>query len=456
MVEAMHEAGPGGAASPDGAGAGQPHSGGDSGDHPGGRRAWWVLGAGAAAAIAVLALTWPGVADAEAQPTFRVVGGSGAIAGRPVMMKIDARAPDGRRLPIELEEVRVGGEAVRAAAGEETPLLVRFDAPDTAGEAEVVLAMRAGGAWASLPIALDVRAAPFSGPHALASEVQEALAGTDPIRVFPDTHALVTGMKNAVFVQVRDPDGRGPLAHASLEVRSSVLPDGILRGATDADGLAVFALEADRPSFRVEVTARRGEVTLERGVMLGTVGRRMRLEVDPPALKPGQAPTATLRTWAEEQDAWCDLAVDDAVVWAARVRARGHAAELELPAMATGLHHVQCVDDPFAPGEVWATAPALVTEDETFAALRRAVLGDAEDYGRRTALAREEGVVAAAWMAALLRRPLEPERHTRVLLATDAHRRAAIDAAMTDRLLGIIGALGLLVLAWAVWLVRRP
>lgn len=397
--------------------------------------------------------------------SFMVVGGETVRAGDRGVIRVSARLADARRTAsVRVTDVRIDGKPAGEHVDGERPATVRFQVPSDASD-EVQLTLQAAvgeaGQGADDGVRHDTLALRLPVVHGSADVLGAGLGYDElgPVRtahrveVVPEAGALAAHMNNRVFVRVRTLEGK-PLGGAAVTVEHKALSGGRYLCTTDASGLCSFELMARQPSLRLRVgiveTLPDGQsVRTDTEALLRPYGRRMLLRMHPPVARPGSVPQATLLTWEDRAEVFCDLYAGDSWIWGERVQSEAGQATLVLPRLGEGSHHLQCYEHALEPGEAFATLPVLVSDgDPLEVVLDRARAQRLDAPAGIVAPPGTDAALALAWWQALLR---DPPRSPHVLLttrATDLADRETMHETSKTRLLTAMALVFLLVLLW--------
>ncbi|MCB9787585.1 MAG: hypothetical protein H6744_12965 [Deltaproteobacteria bacterium] len=391
--------------------------------------------------------------DLDREPdvtSFLVVSGAQARAGQPLALRVSGHLADARRsTPVSVSDVHIGGAPATATVSGDDPAIVTVPVPSDVGET-VALTMRAdsdhGGA--TLEAELPVVHGRATGLPELARSLSQEVTTDHRVTLLPESGELAANMDNRVYVRVLSREG-APVSGARVTVTHASLPDGAVHLVTDASGLAAFTLAGNQPSFRLAIDVRSGELHTETDALFRPYGRRMRLELWPPVVAPGDAVTAKLTTWEAEVRVFCDVLVDGAWVRSEQVTTAEGKARLDLGTLPVGLHQLQCYEHPLDPGESFATAPILVATGPELPALLAEVRARAlvVDSSAVAPPGTDAALAAGYWQAVLRELPRPPQILSSTRETDLADRKARHDRRKARLLLSFAGVL-LLVFLW--------
>lgn len=391
--------------------------------------------------------------------SLMVIGGEWVRPGAPAVVRVAAREADTKRsVPVRVTGVTLDGSPAALSIEDDRPAIVRFRVPD--------------GAKGQVALGLDVEAKDRKERIAITFPVVETAGWDEPdlpmldrsggklpdvttahrVQVLPEAGALATDMENRVFVRVLDLEGR-PVGGARVVVSHQALPEGRVERRTDASGLADLSFVAKQLSYRLEILVEEetpeGPRVTRTDRLLRPAGRQMSLHLEPPVVRPGEAPRPRLTTWRPDTEVWCDLHQGGALVWSRRLVSTREPSTLALDPLPEGLHRLQCQDHPWAPGESFATLPIVVSSGRSLDALLAEVRlrGLVPEPSAGAPPGTDEKLASAFWLAVLRRPPQPPELlvNTR---PTDLASRAQAHRERKDDLLLAMGGVFLLVFLW--------
>jgi hypothetical protein len=294
---------------------------------------------------------------------FEITGGAPPQPGEPLFLRVSARMHDARTaLPVTVSRVST-------ADGRALPLTVRGENPALL-ETTAANAMRleiAAPRPTALELMLDPATTPAApGPPATAPvgaplEVASARLGELTVELVPMGGDLVAGLRNRVFLRLRD-GAQQPVVMTRLSISHRSLPNGGMDVVTDRDGLADFTLLADRPNLDVEVARSELDGGASTLVALRPLGRELTLSV-PPRAPTGAPVTVEVETLRTRGLLSCELLRESrrGPVWVHAldrpITSGRLTLELPLPELAEGTRlDLQCALVPGV-GLAWASRP---------------------------------------------------------------------------------------------------
>ncbi len=383
---------------------------------------------------------------------FQVIGGDLIAPGWPASYRVRARTAHlGTAHPVEVQRIRIEGQAATFSAEGGDPTVTRVEVPKDLDpdrlNAVVTFEVSTPAGPASLavtsPIA-RVDAVPAPPPPSPLPATRRTMR----LELIPDHGDLVTNLENRVFLRLRALDGR-PIPGAMLTVLHGDLPNGQRGLLTDRDGLAAFHLVPRLPNVDLRVEASVGELRETFEETLFTAGRQLRIEGLGPIVKPGLKPVATVRTTRDGVDLHCDLRRGRQHIAAMRVPVdTAREVQLDLPALtAEGRYDLQCYFNILIPGSTFASRAFWVSSTTQLAPMvddaRRAGLLSGPEVVALEGATAEDHPELAAWLAgALSARAAD----THILLQTFDAAVADADADWASRKSVALGALVIAIL----------
>ena len=332
-----------------------------------------VVFSGVGLAVFVLGSTYLGLRYPPDQVAFMVIGSGWVASGEPTALRVRARTLDaGRAEAVVIEGVAHGGREIPFSAQGDDPATVSFRMPVVAGapsSERLALTVRSGERREALSVPVEVLAAdPEAVPlPALAPVLSDTLK---PFRLslVPEGAGVVARLDNRIYVKVRDAAGRS-VEGAEVEIANSSFPKGRLRLTTDANGLAEFSLEANRPNYTFKTKVRRGEEVAEFEEMIVPAGRQVLLRAASAVLRPGERMQVDLSTWKRAARVYCDLRRGSVWVWSRSIDLGVDGHLIEVGPLPPGRFDLQCYFHAHTPGSTWATLPIVVGDGDPLALL---------------------------------------------------------------------------------------
>ncbi|MFT7581056.1 MAG: hypothetical protein ACI9MR_002730 [Myxococcota bacterium] len=378
-------------------------------------------------------------------PTFQMFGRAEVAVGATTAFRLNARSlgdPAPRKL--EISGVRVGRDNVAFTVADGPPSTLSFEVPQLTPATETLFVdVASSGRSTTLRLPLTVSRRP---KVLVRTGRPEVLVKTDrPFRLelVPEHGALTMALDNRVFARVTDPDGV-PVMGAKVAVEHRLLKHKTVgqrvEVITDANGLAVFELDVEQPSFTLKGVILKGteKVTFER--LLNTAGRR--IVFGPlPHFEPGQPLRLPIRAAGDDGPAYCEITQGKVWLRSARVPL-GDDSVFETAALPVGRYRAQCYLHPHSPGNAWAVRTVEITEGSPIPALARTARRAGRLHPKAPITAAGDVALAEGYLQALLvDEPVAPVYLVDTSEDDQYQRTATWDAKKRNVLLALAGLL---------------
>ncbi|TNF29966.1 MAG: hypothetical protein EP329_14525 [Deltaproteobacteria bacterium] len=365
---------------------------------------------GVGLAVFILGATYLSLRYPPDMPSFMVVGSGWAASGEPTALRVRARMIDARSAAtISVERVQLGDRDVPFEAQGTDPVTLSFRMPVSAaaGRTERLrITATALERTETLEVPIEV----------LTGDPSTDVPPTPPPKLRPTDKAfrlsliaegagVVARLENSIYVKVRSPEGQA-VAGAKVTISHSALPDGKVTLVTDGNGLAVFTLEANRPSYTLKMKVAKGEASAEFEETISPAGRQVLLRAPAAVLRPGETEDVEIDTWRRGATVFCDLRRGAVWLWSRQVDLGTDGSALTVGPLAPGRYDLQCYFHAHTPGSTWATLPIIVGDGDRLELLRKRV--EREEIVNPAALDTHEHAseaLASGYFLALLNQP---------------------------------------------------
>jgi len=366
---------------------------------------------GVGLAVFVLGATYLSLRYPDDMPSFMVIGSGWAASGETTAVRVRARMIDARSAAdIDVERVELDGEELAFEERGHDPVTVSFRMPAsteaTGRTAQLRITATSKGRTETLEVPLEVLSGDPS--HDVVPTPPPKLPKTDKafrLSLIAEGAGVVARLENRVYVKVRSPEGAS-VAGAKVSIKHSALPDGGVKLVTDGNGLAVFTLEAKRPSYTLKMKVQKGEASAEFEETISPSGRQMLLRAPQAVLRPGETEEIDVDTWRRGVSVFCDLRRGPVWLWSKQLNLGTDGHMLPVGPLAPGRYDLQCYFHAHTPGSTWATLPIIVGDGDRMELLQSRVAR--AEIVNPAALEMNEAAkdeLAAGYFLALLNQP---------------------------------------------------
>lgn len=305
---------------------------------------------------------------------FEITGGAEPAPGEPLFLRVASRLHDANTAL----KVTVSGATTRDGAA--LPMTVRGENPALV-ETVVPVAQSPLRLHLAAPrtATLEVGPSPKSSSPPKAQTEPASPLGDLFVELVPMGGELVSGLRNRVFLRLRDGAQR-PVVMTRLSIVHRSLLHGGMDVVTDRDGLADLTLVADRPNLDVDITRSDLDGGASTTIALRPLGRELTLSV-PARAPPGARVTVEVETLRTRGLLSCELLHESerGPVWVHAldhtVSNRSFTIDVPLPTLPEGTRlDLQCALVPGV-GLAWASRPIWLgaPSDRLFDALTQTV-----------------------------------------------------------------------------------
>lgn len=371
------------------------------------RRATFI---GVGLAVFVLGATYLSLRYPSDLPSFMVVGSGWVASGEPTSLRVRARTIDARSaVTVHIDKVVFRDSEIPFEQTGTDPVTLSFRVPVVergGGTEHLRITATAGERTETLDVPLEVLVGdtmpdtiPLPPPRLRATEKAFRLS------LIAEGAGVVARLTNQVYVKVRDPAGEA-VRGAKVAIAHSALPDGKVTLVTDGNGLAVFELEANRPSYTLKMKVTKGEAEAEFEETISPAGRQMLLHAPEAVLRPGMSEEIAVDTWRRGVSVFCDLRRGSVWLWSRQLDMGTEGHKVSVGPLAPGRYDLQCYFHAHTPGSTWATLPIVVGDGDPLELLRRRVArAEIVNPAALDGHAHSKDALAAGYFLALLNQP---------------------------------------------------